>query len=49
MKKVQMLWSYDLKKKKEKQKKKRKTKRQIRTSVPQLYPSLTANPPISGF
>lgn len=33
-----MLWSSD-----------RKKKRQIKTSVPQLYPSLAAHPPISSF
>lgn len=50
MKEVQMLWSSDKrekgkkkKKKKSKQKrgKKEKEQRQIRASVPQLYPSLT--------
>lgn len=45
MKEVQMLWSSEKRKKK-----KRKIKeRQIRTSVPQLYPSLTTHPPVSGF
>lgn len=36
-----MLWSND--------KKKKKKKRQIRTSVPQLYPSLPMHPPESGL